>query len=135
VTRRRDRGRKLDPILQAFLKLAEQLDLAQRALLTAIPTSRNPGRPLDVALDEFELGLANAERLMPGWLTDETREWHARCSEDLASARNEAAALRAAIPEGEILQFELLNSRIGDMLHPLEEFADAERFLRKRKPN
>ncbi|MHB8513109.1 MAG: hypothetical protein ACYDCC_13130 [Actinomycetota bacterium] len=117
-----------DPLLEAFLRVAEKIDIAQRALLIAIPTSRDPGAPLDVALEAFEASLGEARALMPTWAHDPLREMNASCVEAIDTALKQASALKGAT-----LQFEALNARIGDVLHPLERFVDAERFLRKRK--
>jgi hypothetical protein len=126
------RGKKApDPSLGAFLAAAEALDRAQRALLTAVPTSRNPGASLAEALGVFGRGLAEAERLMPPWRTDATEAWWQRCEAALRAASDEAARL-SDNPPGPT-DFEALNARIGDVLDPLEDFADAERVLRGRR--
>lgn len=108
--------------------MAAALDAAQRALLAAIPTARDPGVPLAQAIAAFEEGLREAETLMPPWRTPGTQASHDRCAQALVQARREAERLRL---EPGRLEFEALNARIGDVLHPLEVFADAERALRR----
>lgn len=114
-----------------FGEVAVALDRAQRLLLTAIPTSRNPGIPLLEALDAFERGLDDAESVMPGWRSPGVEELWQRCASALRDSRTEVARLRAAPPGP--TQFELLNSRVGDVLAPLEDFNDAERILIGRR--
>lgn len=113
----------------AFLEVAEALDAAQRALLGAVPTSRHPGIPLGEAIASFRRRLAEAEARMPAWRRDATADVHDRCAAALDAARAEAETLAG---EPGPLGFERLNARIGDVLHPLEEFAEAERALRRR---
>lgn len=117
-----------NPLLANFTRVAEVIDIAQRSLLTAVPTSRDPGIPLAEAIAAFEAALAEADELMPVWRTPETAEAHQRCMAALRHAREEAGRLRL---ERDTLGFEALNVRIGDVLHPLEEFADAERELKR----
>jgi len=112
----------------AFATVAGAVDAAQRGLLAAIPTARDPGVPLAQALAEFGLNLDEAARAMPGWRHDRVvHEWTS-CSEAIADARAEAKRLRL---EPSALDFEALNSRVGDVLHPLERFSDAERMVRR----
>lgn len=108
--------------------MAAALDAAQRALLHAIPTSRDEGIPLAEAIAAFERGLRDTEALMPGWRSKETEALHDRCARAIDDAREEAERLRL---EPRRLEFETLNARVGDVLHPLEVFADAERTLRR----
>jgi hypothetical protein len=125
---RRERDPDADRIRSAFAAVATHVDAAQRALLAAIPTSRDPGIPLAQALAGLGTHLADAEAAMPGWLGPATRAGWEACDAALTSARAEAERLRLE-PDG--LGFEALNARVGDVLHPLETFADAERAIRR----
>ena len=120
--------RRASPALGPFLTMAAALDAAQRALLAAIPTSRDVGVPLAEALAGFDRELRRAEHLMPAWQNPQTDPWHRRCDAAIVETRLEADRLRL---EPGRLEFEMLNARIGDVLHPLEVFADAERALRR----
>jgi hypothetical protein len=118
-----------DGVRAAFDRVTSTVAAAQRALLAAIPTSRDPGIPLAQALAEFGKLLREAADAMPGWRGDHTvHEW-TKCSDALARAQKEAASLRL---EPGTLGFERLNARVGDVLHPLETFAEVERAMRKR---
>jgi hypothetical protein len=125
--------RRIDPerarALQAFERAAVHVDAAQRALLAAIPTSRDPGIPLALALAELSARLGEAAAAMPAWRAPGHEDAWQRCAHSLEQARAEAERLRLQPDE---LGFEALNARVGDVLHPLEAFADAERALRGR---
>lgn len=129
--RLRRRGAQDPEARRRFGAVATALAAAQRALLTAIPTARDPGAPLADALAAFARGLDDVERSMPGWRTPATEEWWRRCEEALREARSEAERLRASPPGP--TEFEALNARVGDVLAPLEDFADAERALAGRR--
>jgi len=126
------RRRPPDPALEErrarFGRVASEIDLAQRALLAAIPTSRDAGVPLAQALAEFGARLEAAGSALQDWPAGIRDERWGRCTEALARARGEAERLRL---EPGSLGFEPLNERIGDVLHPLETFADVERELRR----
>jgi hypothetical protein len=109
--------------------LAERLEEAQRALLAAIPSSRNPGIPVGDAIGSFLRGLDDVEALMQSWQNPAVDEaWH-RCVRALEQARREAGRLQGQVPD---LDFEGLNARVGDVLDPLEVFTDVEQELRRR---
>lgn len=122
------RRRTPNPALEPFLRMASALDQAQRALLAAVPTPRDDGIPLAEAIAAFERGLTETEARMPAWRTEDTASLHDECAAALTAARAEAERLRL---EPGRLSFEMLNARIGDVLHPLEVFADTERALRR----
>jgi hypothetical protein len=102
------------------------VDAAQRELLSAIPTARRAGAPLAEALAAFGAHLTSAADALRGWDAGPTRDAYLAA---LDAARREAENVRLS-PVG--LGFEALNSRVGDVLHPLETIADLERELRRR---
>lgn len=122
------RRRQPDAIMPLFAALAERLEAAQRALLAAIPTARDAGLPLAEAIGAFGEWLDQVETMMPAWREPRTEDVWARCEDALARSRTEAERLRL---EPSPLGFEELNARVGDVLHPLEEFAEAERAIRR----
>jgi hypothetical protein len=127
--RRRPSDPALDAARDAFRRVAAELDAAQQALLASVPTSRDPGTPLGDAIDAFAAGLARVDALMPGWRLASTEDAWGRCAGALRESRRRADALRAG---GSTLGFELLNARLGEVIDPLEEFADAGDELRRR---
>jgi hypothetical protein len=126
--KRRSVDPQLAQALELFRPVAHAVDRAQRALLVAVPTYRNPGAPLRAALDAFEAELSAVEALMPPWRTSFSDEAWTRCAEALKQTRSELLRLRDDPPGPE--EFEKLNARLSDVLSPLEEFAETERRLR-----
>lgn len=127
LRRRRAHDPEIARARRAFARLAEHVDAAQRGLLAAVPTYWDPGVPLAQALADFEGNLREAERLMPEWRLPATEESWTRCAHAIRIAKGEAQRLRL---DPDDLTFEQLNVRIGDVVAPLESFADAERALR-----
>ena len=125
--RRRREGASLTAAREAFRKVAAELDAAQRALLSAVPTSRNTGAPLPEAIAGFLEGLDRMEAAMPAWRIPQTEESWKKCFAVLAEARVAAERLGN---DGTKLEFEPLNARLGEIIAPLEEFAYAALSLR-----
>lgn len=115
---------------EAFRRVVLELDAAQRTLLSAVPTSRDSGAPLKPAIEEFLAGLTRAEGSMSAWRTERTEPFWSRCSQALMMARIHAERMRED-PASERLGFEPLNARLGDIVSPLEEFADAAEEIRR----
>lgn len=126
--RRRDADPAAVAVGEAFRRVASELWTAQRALLASVPTSRDPGSPLREALDAFGVSLNRVDSLMNGWRFSQTERAWERCRRALDESRQKAEALRAEDPS---LGFEALNARLGDVIAPLEEFADAGEELRR----
>jgi hypothetical protein len=118
-----------EDVVRAFAVTAGLVDRAQRALIEAIPTSRHAGTPLDDAIDAFIASLDAVDQAMPSWDHRSTHHEWTKCSEGVGNARAQAHALRRRNSD---LTFEQLNAAIGDVLYPLEVFADTERDLRRR---
>ena len=114
----------------AFRRVVAELDAAQRILLSAVPTSRDAGSPLKQALEDFLAGLTRAEASMSAWRTDRTEVLWDRCAGALIQARAHAERMRDD-PASERLGFEPLNARLGDVVSPLEEFADVAEEVRR----
>ena len=126
--RRRSAGRELTAAREAFRRCASQLDSAQRALLAAVPKARDPGIPLEEAVDGFLERLDRLEAAMPGWRIEQTEEVWKNCFRVLAESRATALAVKESPPRG----FEALNARLADVIAPLEQFAYAALSLRRR---
>jgi len=127
--RRRRDDPASDALRSSFDPVASEVAAAQRSLLAAVPTSRDPGVPLGQALSAFGAHLSAARAALERWEAPADSIQRAACAESLERARSEADALR--LDEGP-LDFERLNARIGDVLHHLEEIGDIERALRRR---
>jgi hypothetical protein len=117
---------------RAFQDLLPGLEDAKSALLTSVPGTRLPGRPLAETLLEFEEGLRQVRAVMETWRIPEVQDAWIRASEGLDEAiqRAERVRLSASAPEG----FEGLVGLVGDLLAPLDAFGDAaERFRELRR--
>lgn len=117
------------PSRRAFDVVAALVDHAQRMLIAAVPTARDPGVPLRDALDAFLLALDEIDDAMPAWRNQHVAHEWTMCRDGIAEARAAARRLRDLNIE---LTFEQLNAQIGDLLYPLEAFVDAERSMRRR---
>ena len=129
ILRGRSRDRALAGARDAFRRCASELDAAQRALLAAVPTSRNDGVPLDQALDDYLAGLDRLDANMPGWRIEQTEDAWKDAFKAIAESRALAIAMKGSPPNG----FEALNARLADVIAPLEQFAYAALSLRKTK--
>ena len=125
---RRRNDPKLAVARDAFRLCAAELNSAQRALLAAVPTSRDEGIPLAEAIDGFLAGLDRIEAKMPGWRIEQTEDAWKDCFGVLAAARAEALRVKENPPNG----FEALNARLADVIAPFEQFAYAALSLRRR---
>jgi hypothetical protein len=111
----------------AFSEVVERIEHGKAALVSAVPTARRPGTPLAEALDAFEQALRLARDEMEDWRTPETEgSWQA-CSKALDEARRRAERLRLEAPS---LDYEGLVMTLGDLIAPLDAFADAARLWR-----
>jgi hypothetical protein len=132
VFRRRRLPAHLEASRRAFEALLPALERAKSALLTSVPGTRLPGRPLAETLLEFEEGLSEVRAAMESWRAPQLQDAWSRASRGLdeASERAERVRLAASAPEA----FEGLIGLVGDLMAPLEAFGDAaERFRGLRR--
>jgi hypothetical protein len=127
--RRRRADAELTAAREAFRRCAAELDSAQRALLSAVPTARAKGIPLDEAIDGYLAGLDRLEAQMPGWRIEQTEDAWKDCFRVLAESRAEVLRVKEKPPKG----FEALNAKLGDVIAPLEQFAYAALTLTRRR--
>jgi len=124
------RRKPIDParaaVLRGFEPFGAAVEAAQQALLRAVPTFRDDGIAIGLALAAFSEHLDEAERALAQWQA--SPDITARCGEAIQAARAEATKLRL---EPNDLVFEALNGRLGDILYPLETVADIETELRE----
>src|SRR5437660_1533088 len=116
MVRKRPRDPLPEEIRRAFSVAAGLLGEAQRALIAAVPTSRNPGVPLADALVAFLAALGPLDDAMPAWRDDRVAHEWTKCSDAIREARDEAETLQRQDAE---FTFEQLNARVGDILYPL----------------
>lgn len=119
---------QIEQIREAFSPVALHIDRAQRALLAAVPKPRDDGAPLAQALATFSKELAGARAAMDSWRHPATEELWKGCMAALDQAAAAGESLRLGTHPA---TFEALNEAVGVVLHPLEEFADTDRALRR----
>ncbi|MGH2785031.1 MAG: hypothetical protein ACRDJ1_07200 [Actinomycetota bacterium] len=117
-------------VREAFRRVTGELDAAQRVLLAAIPTSRDPGGSIVEALTAFLAGLTRAEAGMAAWRRPKAESLWGRCWDALGESRSSAERLLGD-PSTPSLAFEPLNAALMGVVTPLEEFADVAAELRR----
>jgi hypothetical protein len=116
-------------VRRAFSEAVDRIEHGKAALVSAVPTPRAEGTSLAEALNAFETALRKARQEMRGWRTPETEESWQACSSALTESADRAERLRLEAPS---LDYEGLVMTLGDLIAPLEAFAEAERRLRMR---
>jgi hypothetical protein len=111
-----------DPAFQAALAAVER---AKEALVEAVPSPRGrPRRPLAEALAGFEEALTNASGTLERW--DDPRAPAIRAA--VGDALGRAERLRLDDPS---LDYEGLVTVLGDLMEPLEAFAEGQPSMRR----
>ena len=113
---------ELEEAHAAFEATLGRVERAKEALVSTVPSARAPGRPLAEALADYEDGLADARREMPGWRREETEQEWGACDRGLAEAVTLAERFRLSTPE---LPFDALMFALQDLMVPLEAFEAA----------
>jgi hypothetical protein len=132
ILRRRTRPLPADlvPVHEAFLRCAEHVDLAQRAMIRCVPSSaRSMALPLEVGAETLRLALADARALMPEWRHPRVEAaWNAcdaAIDETLADVDTAVARAKATN------ELEVALTAVQDLLDPLHAFVDAEEAFRR----
>jgi hypothetical protein len=113
--------------VRAFDVTLRHVEDAKESLVLAVRSGRVEGIPLANGLAMFEEELRAAVESMAAWRRPETEEqWH-RCKRALGDALELAERLRL---EGSPAIYEELIGEVGDLLDPLEAFADASSSVR-----
>jgi hypothetical protein len=119
--RKRDETSSTEP----FVAVLNVVEAAKAELMTAVPSPRGvPARPLAEALLSFEEGLRAARQAMTG--RDLPEAVRSTCAEAIDDAQARAERLRLDAP---VLDYEGLVAVLGDLIEPLDAFAEAERSL------
>jgi hypothetical protein len=122
---------ELQGAFDAFVDVVAHVELAKRALTRSVPSTRFAGEPLAETLMEYEEELAAAASTMTSWRRPEVEEAWRAAEAGIATALTLAERLRTEAPEPG--GFEELIGLIGQLLTPLDAFADArDAFMRLR---
>jgi hypothetical protein len=126
------RRRRLPPALIApaiaFDALIPALERAKAALLTSVPGTRLPGRPLAETLLAFEEELRVVRSAMDAWRAPELEDVWAAARGALEEALSLAERVRVDAPD--LAGFEGLIGLVGSLLAPLDAFAAAAERIR-----
>ena len=125
--RRRRLPAELQPAFDAFLVVVGHVERGKAALTESVPSTRFAGRPLAETLMRFEEELSAAAAGMQGWRRPEIGAAWGSANAGLQAARDRAARLRVEAPE--LGGFEGLIGLIGELIAPLDAFADARDAL------
>jgi hypothetical protein len=116
--------------MKSFDDTVAAVERAKDLLMTAVPSPRGKQRrTVAEAVLDFESQVREAAALMDGWRRAELEEDWRACSEGIDEALRRAEALRLDAPP---LDYETLVSALGELIAPLEVFADAARRLARR---
>lgn len=124
---RRQRALPADlvPVADAFARCADNVDLAQRAMIRCVPSSpRATPLPLAVGAQTLRAGLLAAAEQMPMWRHPAVETQWQRCAEALEEtlAGVDDAVRRA----GSSRELEVALTAVQDLLDPLHAFVDAQ---------
>lgn len=126
------RRRRLPPELvapaSAFEGLIPALERAKAVLLTSVPGTRLPGRPLAETLLEFEEELGVVRAAMDPWRIPELDDVWVAASAGLEDSLALAERVRTDAPD--LAGFEGLIGLVDALLAPLDAFAVAAERLR-----
>jgi hypothetical protein len=119
-----------EPPPTAFQDTVLAVERAKDALLAAVPSPRGKQRrTVAEAVLEFEAEIREAATMMDRWhLAEIESEWRA-CAEGIDEALRRAERLRLEAPP---LDYEGLVAALGELIVPLEAFADAQYRLEER---
>lgn len=109
----------------AFDAALAEVERAKAALVAAVPSPRGAvRRPVAEAVLEFEEALREADDRLDAW--HGAPEAVAACRAGIREALRRAERLRLEAPD---LDYEGLVTVLGDLIHPLEVFADSGKEL------
>ncbi|CAN5251308.1 hypothetical protein BH20ACT9_BH20ACT9_17030 [soil metagenome] len=123
---------RLLPAWEAFHAQAERVEAARRALLSCLPVGRVDPAPVPVGLELLRDELTDVAGQLHRWRTEEVDDTWRGCREAVVeSLRAVDDAHRIATSTTEL---EELLDAVGDVVEPLDAWADAERrWLRLRR--
>jgi hypothetical protein len=108
----------------AFARTVSLLEEGKAELLRAIPAARAPGVPLAEALLAFREALDGVARGAEAWRHPAVEDHWRACRDGVREARDREERLRLS---GRELTHGHLLGALGDLIDPLEPFADAAR--------
>ncbi len=132
ILRRRQRPLppEIVPVHEAFLRCAEHVDLAQRAMIRCVPSSaRSMALPLSVGAETLRVSLAAAREAMPAWRHPSLEDAWRACDEAIGATL--AGVDGAVATASATKELEVALTAVQDLLDPLHAFVDAEEAFRR----
>lgn len=114
---------------QAFLDCAQVIEGGRRTLLGTMPVGRVEPTPVGLGVDAMAAALDDAEQWMPAWRVAPLEDDWQDCADAMAEARDNLAEVRAVAADTD--ELEELQEAVGEVVEPLDAFADAERTWRR----
>ena len=131
LRRRRDPlPEELLPAWQAFLDCAAVIEGGRRTLLGTMPVGRVEPTPVGLGVDAMAAALDDAREWMDAWHIEALEDDWRECSEAMDEARTNLADVREVAAE--TTELEELQEAVGEVVAPLDAFADAEQAWRRR---
>lgn len=121
---------ELLPAWQAFLDCAAVIEGGRRTLLGTMPVGRVEPTPVGLGVDAMAAALDDAREWMDRWRIEPLEEDWRDCTEAMDEARDNLAAVREVAAE--TTELEELQEAVGEVVAPLDAFADAEQAWRRR---
>ena len=128
-TRRDSLPDDLLPAWRAFLDCAAVIEGGRRTLLGTMPVGRVEPTPVGLGVDAMAAALDDAEGWMEDWHVDALEEDWVDCREAMREARSNLDEVRAVAAETD--ELEELQEAVGEVVAPLDAFADAEQTWRR----
>lgn len=119
----------LEPAWQTFLDCAQVVEGGRRTLLGTMPVGRVEPTPVGLGVDAMAAALDDAEEWMPEWRVEQLEDDWQDCAAAMREARDNLDEVRAVAADTD--ELEELQEAVGEVVEPLDAFADAERTWRR----
>lgn len=119
----------LRPAWRAFLDCAAVIEGGRRTLLGTLPVGRVEPRPVGLGVDAMAAALDDADAWMEGWRVAQLEDDWQDCAAAIDGARAQLDEVRAVAASTR--ELEELQEAVGEVIEPLDAFADAERTWRR----
>lgn len=113
-----------------FLDCAQAIEAGRRVLLGTLPTGRVEPAPVAVGVDALRQSLEDVRAWMPAWRLPQLAEDWDECAAAVDEAETQCDELLQVAADTDELE-ELLEA-VGEVVAPLDAFADAERAWRRQ---
>ena len=120
---------ELVPAWRAFLDCAQVIEGGRRTLLGTMPVGRVEPTPVGLGVDAMRAALDDAQEWMEAWRIEALEEDWQDCVESMGEARENLDEVRAVAADTD--ELEELQEAVGEVVEPLDAFADAERTWRR----